>query len=456
MSVSLMAAPALPRLQVSDNGRYLTTAAGDSFFWLGDTAWELFHRLDRAEIADYLDDRAGKRFNVVQAVLLAEADGLTVANREGELPFHDLDPTRPNEAYFALVDHVVREASARGIYLALLPTWGAHVEDRKHPLFDNMHVFTVENARVYGRFLGERYGPAGNIIWVLGGDRVPTDYEETWEAMVAGLNEGDPAGLMTYHVNGGRTSATYWHDAAWLDFNMIQSGHARYNQRNWEMVARDHARSPIKPTLDGEPNYEGLPVAFTEANPPFTDYDVRKAAYWSVFAGSFGHTYGHNSIWQMHRPGETKPILGAALSWREAMAAPGSGQLQHLRALMESRPFLTRLPDQSLIDDVGIDSDHLQATRDGTPGKNDATWIMVYHPIMRNLTVNTAVMAGDRLRCWWFDPRTGESWLAGEMDNPGSMKRPWEWRIQAGQGSPDWVFVIDDAAAGYGPPGQHP
>ncbi len=36
-------------LKVSDNGRYLVKADGSPFFWLGDTAWELFHRLDRDE-----------------------------------------------------------------------------------------------------------------------------------------------------------------------------------------------------------------------------------------------------------------------------------------------------------------------------------------------------------------------------------------------------------------------
>jgi hypothetical protein len=45
------------------------------FFWLGDTAWELFHRLTREEAERYLENRRAKRFTVIQAVALAELDG---------------------------------------------------------------------------------------------------------------------------------------------------------------------------------------------------------------------------------------------------------------------------------------------------------------------------------------------------------------------------------------------
>lgn len=106
------------------------------------------------------------------------------------------------------------------------------------------------------------------------------------------------------------------------------------------------------------------------------------------------------------------------------------------------------------MDDIGIDSDHLQATRDGTPGGKDASYIMVYHPILRRLTVDTSVISGQRLRCWWYDPRNGEARLAGEIDNAGELKRPWDWHAGLPALGPDWVLVIDDAARNYAAPGQ--
>ena len=81
-------------ITVSENGHYLQYADGRPFFYQGDTAWELFHRLDREEADRYLRDRAAKGFNVIQAVALAELDGVDVRNAYGDLPLTDSDPAR--------------------------------------------------------------------------------------------------------------------------------------------------------------------------------------------------------------------------------------------------------------------------------------------------------------------------------------------------------------------------
>jgi len=65
-------------LRVSDNRRCLVHPDGSPFFYLGDTCWELFHRLDRADADHYLENRAALAFTVIQAVVLAEQDGLRV------------------------------------------------------------------------------------------------------------------------------------------------------------------------------------------------------------------------------------------------------------------------------------------------------------------------------------------------------------------------------------------
>jgi len=53
-------AQGLPQLRVSDNGHYLQYTDGTPFFYQGDTAWELFHRLTREEADRYLQNRADK------------------------------------------------------------------------------------------------------------------------------------------------------------------------------------------------------------------------------------------------------------------------------------------------------------------------------------------------------------------------------------------------------------
>ena len=71
------------KLIVSDNNRFLTKENGASFFWLGDAAWELFHKASKKEAFDYLNTRAYQGFNVVQVVALAELDGIRTENHYG-------------------------------------------------------------------------------------------------------------------------------------------------------------------------------------------------------------------------------------------------------------------------------------------------------------------------------------------------------------------------------------
>ena len=87
-------------MRISANQRFLVHDDGTPFFYLGDTAWELFHRLTLDEAEHYLRDRAAKGFTVIQAVVLAELDGLHTPNMNGDVPLIDDDPTRPNAGCF--------------------------------------------------------------------------------------------------------------------------------------------------------------------------------------------------------------------------------------------------------------------------------------------------------------------------------------------------------------------
>src|SRR5215218_2487671 len=188
----------LPRLRVSDNHRFLVTMDGRPFFWLGDTAWELFHRASREEAEQYLRNRAGRRFTVIQAVALAEMDGLHVPNAYGELPLRHDDPTQPNEAYFAHVDWIVATANELGLYIGFLPTWG----DKWNKKWGiGPEIFTAQNAEPYAEWIGRRYADRA-IIWIVGGDRpIETEgHKEIIRAFARGLKKGDGgAHLITLH-----------------------------------------------------------------------------------------------------------------------------------------------------------------------------------------------------------------------------------------------------------------
>ena len=112
---------AAPRIKVSENKRFLVYEDGKPFFWLGDTAWELFHRLNREDADRFLKNRAEKGFTVIQAVAIAELDGHSDPNPYGHLPFIDLDPARPAvkdgpaNDYWDHVDYIVDKANSLGM-----------------------------------------------------------------------------------------------------------------------------------------------------------------------------------------------------------------------------------------------------------------------------------------------------------------------------------------------------
>ncbi len=453
--ISSMLLPAQNQyLKVSENKRFLIKEDGSPFFWMGDTGWELFHKLDQNEAEHYLRNRAAKGFTVIQAVLLAECDGLTKPTPEGYLPLIDHNPATPNEKFFFKVDDIIQKAADFGLYMAILPTWGSHAEDKSHPLFDDLLIFTPENAYKYGKFLGDRYKKNRNIIWIVGGDRSPEGNEEIWKQMIKGLRDGsENKHLITYHINGRHTITEHPEIAGLLDFYMMQSGHGNQAIPNFKMIWADYQFKPTKPVIDGEPVYENIPVGFNPVNGYTTDLEPRRAMYWSVFAGGFGVTYGNNAVWQMNKEGY-KPILEPLSTWEAAIDDPGSFQVRHLRNLMLSRPFLSRIPDSTLIlsDNFSL-TDYKIATRDGTAGKKDATYIMAYFPITGGFRIRTDVIAAKKIRAWFFDPRTGLAYKIGEFENEGRFSAPWNSRIRKSMGGPDWVIVIDDASKNYPAPG---
>jgi hypothetical protein len=259
---------------------------------------------------------------------------------------------------------------------------------------------------------------------------------------VAGKEDYD-AVLMTFHPRGGETSSTSFHNDPWLDFNMHQTGHGLAEKTmSWAKIAKDYALTPIKPVLDGEPLYEDHPLAFRARDFGYSfDAHVRPRAYWSVFSGSCGHTYGNHSVWQMYGP-TRKRINGPLLFWNEAIHRPGAAQMQYVRELIESRPYLSRVPDQSLVVDTLDGADKIVATRgDG--------YAFIYSAQGRKFTVNMGKLSGSSVKTYWFNPRTGTHEDAGTFDNTGTR----EFVCPSEGFGSDWVLVLDDQSKNFPAPG---
>ena len=435
--------PALKPLVVSSNHRFLQTSDGNPFFWLGDTGWLLFQKLDRSQTERYLEDRRGKGFNVIQCMLLHSGDDKNAYQMPALAAAHPnvtpgSDPAKTGEYdYWDHIDWVVDRAAEKGIYIGMVPAWGSVVQ---------RGTINAGNAAAYGRFLAERYKSKPNVIWMTGGDVRGDRNPEVWRILGRTLKELDPDHLVTYHPFGRTQSSTWFHDEPWLDFNMFQSGHRRYDQDtepgakgedNWRYMLEDYARAPAKPSLDGEPSYEGIPQGLHDPKEPrWADKDSRRYAYWSVFAGAFGHTYGNAAVMQMNQGG-TVGSYGTTAAWTEAIDDPGAGQMRFLKQLILSRPFFERVPDQSLVaGENGVRYDYVAATR-------GESYAFLYSYSGKPFRVALGKISGKTVRASWFNPRSGQSREIGVFPNTGTRQF-----TPPGVPAPgnDWVLVLDDAS----------
>ena len=184
--------------------------------------------------------------------------------------------------------------------------------------------------------------------------------------------------------------------------------------------------------------YEDHPVCFNAKELGYSEaHDVRRAAYQNLFAGAHGHTYGCHDIWQMYALGR-EPINGPRRYWNEALDLPGATQMTHVRALIESRPFLVRVPDQSLVREAHAGAERIQATR----GEDYA---FIYSTAGMPIEVNMGIISGKRVNANWYDPRTGESTFIGKFKNKG--KRTFTPPTSGPDN--DWVLLLDDTRKGY-------
>ncbi|WP_370174321.1 glycoside hydrolase family 140 protein [Leeuwenhoekiella palythoae] len=423
-------------IQIADNPHYLQKENGDPFFWLGDTAWLMFSKLNRSEIATYLDDRKSKGFNVIQVMVLHALDA---SSPNGTKALIDEQLDQPNSStnnssynYWDHMQYAIDMAEERGLYMALVPVWGNNVKSGK---------VSESQARKYGQFLTERFKNE-NIIWLNGGDTFGNEYTEVWNTLGFSIKKGSPNLLQTFHPRGRHQSSDWFHNESWLDFNMIQSGHRRYDQDdsekaygedNYKYVDVDFNLNPVKPTIDGEPSYEGIPQGLHDTlQPLWNDNDIRRYGYWSVFAGAAGYTYGHSAIMQFYSKKDGAGAYGNKTEWSEALKAPGAKQMKYLKELMLLFPYFQREPDKDMVVDQGQKYDYVAATK-------GVDYAMIYTYTGRTFELQLGRIDGERLNAYWYNPRNGKDLAIGSINNSGVQMFNPPGDAQDGN---DWVLVL--------------
>ncbi len=452
-----IAGPAYP-LKVSANKRYLVDQRDVPVFLNGDTAWSLIAQVSKEDAELYLRDRASRGVNsiivtspeVYYCSNCRDKDG--PQNFYGDSPFNKVnDFTTPNEAYWKHADWVIRKAAEYGIQVLLCPCYTGFQKNKDGWWTDDWEKRnSVEDCAWYGGWVGKRYRDFPNIVWVMGNDRNPGELFGRIDAMAKGIRSEDANHLFTHHSRSGMSSAdpAVWAPQpvpSWLTLNGTYDYPGDAAPSDWMYVRSyaDYNRNPVMPFYLFESHYE-YAKSWGNGTIQGIPLNVRKEAYQSAFCGSTGHHYGNNAIWGMNSVPDYQP--GCDLPWKEHFKDPGTSVL-FIGKLLNSRAWHTLVPDQDhtvMTAGYGSGSSYAPCAR-----TTDGATMMAFIPDSRSVTIDMAKISGKAAKCWWFNPRSGESRPIG--DYPTSGKK--DFRTPDNN---DWVLVIDDAAKKLPAPGATP
>ena len=251
------------------------------------------------------------------------------------------------------------------------------------------------------------------------------DYRNVWRALAEGLAKGLTGEsllynrdhekwkdlMITYHAcheteTGLCSTFSYWTDEeAWISFIMLQSGHG-VGVKNYELVRKEYERDRVMRVWDGEPAYEMMPTVW-----PVTDNDsfhgtrsVRIRAYCSLFAGAFGYTYGHASVWCMISEKDRNEL--SRYTWYEALHSEGAGQIKILRDFLESYALHDCVPCQEVLLRQSAEKDawetHEQACYDPKRKR-----LFVYFSGKTKEEIDLSALQTSRVYGMWLDPVDG-------------------------------------------------
>ena len=441
LNISIAYAADLPKVRVSDNNRFLVTGDDTPLIWVGDTLWN-WYKLRPLELDDYMDKRVAQGFTVIQTQVAA----LGRSNYNGDYCFGGSDHkdiTDPLEPFWQYSDEWIAKIENRGLYAAVGLSWIVNYWNSHGSAYSTTDLYN------YGKWVGNRYKDRNNIIWLsineatTPGSSVAID---KINAVVNGIRDGDTGNkILTIHPLAGTCTSDDFHSV--VDFNSWQT--ARFlaptqlpfaasarPQKDvprdftvWEAITDDYNRSPVKPVIDLEAWYEGglndMDYGGSAGQVVATAWHCRRRAYFTVFAGAFGHTYGAWGLWNVDP------------NWRDVLDYPGGYHMGHLKDLLSlaSRPFLKLVPDQSLITSGQSSSydSHKQAAR-----ASDGSYAYIYSSNGSNFSVDLTRLGsdGEKIKAQWFNPRTGDYQGAGgpydritsqSFDPPGSPSSGNDW-----------------------------
>jgi len=434
-------APAFP-LKVSANHRYLVDQKNQPFLIVGDTPQGLMGRLSEQDAEIYFADREANGFNAAGWIDVTCAgpdyrDNLNATTPDGLRPFlgfvpggtdfQHYDLGKPNEAYFARLDHIVEIAARhhQAVFLDPMETIG---------WLPTLRNNGPSAAYAYGQYLGKRYQRFANVLWLNGNDfntwKNSTD-DALVQAVAKGIRSIAPDQLQTVELNVFNSSS--FDDPTWIPLSDLNSTYA-YSPTYMQML-HSYNQKPVAPAYLVEAHYDledvGKPPDFGTPNV------LRREEYWTMLSGGTGQFYGNAYTWSFKA------------GWQTHIDTPGVAQLKIWKELFTALPWQDLVPDQDhsiLTAGYGTygtpqtrvsQSDYAAAAK--TP---DGALVVVYMPTARTITVNTGALRG-ATRARWFDPTIGAFQDVPGSPFPKSGSHSFTPPAKNHDGDSDWVLLLD-------------
>ena len=434
-------APAFP-VKVSANGRYLVDQNNTPFLIVGDTPQGMISRLNEKEIDDFFADRQAHGFNTMGwvDVLCGGRDFITniyATTPDGIRPFTGFLPggtdhtyydlSKPNEAYFQRLDHIVTLGAKHNMLIFIDPIETAG-------WLQTLRNNGLAAANAYGQYLGNRYKKFPNVAWLSGNDFGGWQKESDdalVKAVAKGIKSADPGHIQTVEFDPPFGSSL--DDVSWAAIISINGAYI-YGP-TYIQVLHNYNQTPVMPVFLMEAHYELERVGRVSdyGTPPV----LRREEYWAMLSGGKGQFYGNFYTWSF------------ASGWKYYIDTPGAAQVTIWKDFFSALPWQDLVPDQNhsvLTTGLGNYGD-LQApvsssdyaTASKTP---DGSYVAVYMPTVRTITVNMASLKGNAV-AKWFDPTNAAyTSISGQsFPNKGTQQFTPPGNNHDGDG--DWILLLD-------------
>jgi hypothetical protein len=421
----------MTKLRVRHNHRYLEDAAGRPFFLVGDCPQNLPLKLPVAAFDGYMAECASEGFNWLWICIDGQNSGGPPARSPVDKQGNPMmtaawDIGTLNDRYFLTIDAIVQVAERHGQYCAFTPLSECQWSQA------NINKNTAAHWKKYGRFLGNRYKDAPNIVWVIGNDHINPKAQH---AVVAGLKEAGDTHLMTvnwrpgYHQEGSGWIRKHEHGEEWIDLNawyinapIRENGALCY----WQKL--EYERPDAMPSFQCEAAYQQPDGAKA------SDLACRMQNYYVALGGGCGgQVYGSGWL---------------ADAWDYTTYKENGGRLQalHFKNLFVGRDWTALAPDYGhTLVTAGYGTLSPTTTDYVGAACNGGTLGIAYCPTGAPVMVALSKFSAE-VRARWYDPTNGQ--FRGIADSPfaNAGARPFTPPGKNSAGDSDWVLVLETAS----------